>query len=320
MGVRFFLHGQNHRMHIVMASKVLFATLVAVSSAASPPAPYAPQETYPDLPPVYNYQYGVNDPEYSGAVFSQQENRADYDTSGEYRVNLPDGRVQIVTYTAGPEGYVADVKYEGEAVYAEVKPYKPAPPPAYKPAPAPYKPVVKVAPAPVVKVVPAPAPYKPAPAPYKPAPVVYAPAPAPYKPAPVVKVAPAPYKPAPVVKVVPAPYKPAPVYHAAPVYHKPTGYHAAPLAPKYTPKKYGYQVVTTAAPEPEVKAVVEEEAAPVEEEAAAPAPVEEAAAPAPAPAPVEKAAPATEAPIVPAYEAPASTEAAAAEETYRRLY
>merc|ERR1712121_15543 len=103
--------------------QVLFATLVALSSAASPPAPYAPQETYPDLPPVYNYQYGVNDPEYSGAVFSQQENRADYDTSGEYRVNLPDGRVQIVTYTAGPEGYVADVKYEGEAVYAEVKPY-----------------------------------------------------------------------------------------------------------------------------------------------------------------------------------------------------
>merc|ERR1712212_1369737 len=289
MGVRFFLLGQNHRTHRVMASKVLFATLVAVASAAGPPAPYAPQEAYPDLPPVYNYQYGVNDPEYSGAVFSQQENRADYDTNGEYRVNLPDGRVQIVTYSAGPEGYVADVKYEGEAVYAEVKPYKPAPAPAYKPAPAPYKP------APVVKVAPAPAPYKPAPAPYKPAPVVYKPAPVVYKPAPVV-------------------YKPAPV----PVYHKPTGYHAAPLAPKYTPKKYGYQVVTTPAPAPEVKAAVEEEAAPVVEEAAAPAPVEEAAAP--APAPVEKAAPASEAPIVPAYEAPATTEAAAAAESYRRLY
>merc|ERR1711970_1214788 len=231
----------EHRMHRVMASKVLFATLVAVASAAGPPAPYAPQEAYPDLPPVYNYQYGVNDPEYSGAVFSQQEKRADYDTNGEYRVNLPDGRVQIVTYSAGPEGYVADVKYEGEAVYAEVKPYKPAPAPAYKPAPAPYKPapVGKIAPAPVVKVVPAPAPYKPAPAPYKPAPVVYKPAPVPYKPAPV------PYKPAPV------PYKPAPVV-----------YKPAPVAPKYTPKKYGYQVVTTPAPAPEVKAAVEEEAAP----------------------------------------------------------
>merc|ERR1711874_836217 len=222
---------------------LLLASLVAVASAAGPPAPYpAPQESYPDLPPVYNYQYGVNDPEYSGAVFNHQENRADYDTTGEYRVNLPDGRVQIVTYTAGPEGYVADVKYEGEAVYAEVQPYKPAP--------APYKPVVKVVPAPVVKVVAAPAPYKPAP--YKPAPAPYNPAPAPYKPAPVVKVvpAPAPYKPAPV-------YHAAPVYHSAPVYHKPTGYHAAPLAPKYTPKKYGYSVVTTAAPE--VKAAVEEE-------------------------------------------------------------
>merc|ERR1711970_1341043 len=285
----------EHRMHRVMASKVLFATLVAAASAAGPPAPYAPQEAYPDLPPVYNYQYGVNGPEYSGAVFSQQEKRADYDTSGEYRVNLPDGRVQIVTYSAGPEGYVADVKYEGEAVYAEVKPYKPATAPAYKPAPAPYKPapVVKIAPAPVVKVVPAPAPYKPAPAPYKPAPVVYKPAPVVYKPAPV------PNKPAPVV------YKPAPV----PVYHKPTSYHAAPLAPKYTPKKYGYQVVTTPAPAPEVKAAVEEEAAPVVEEAAAPAP-----------ASVEKAAPASEAPIVPAYEAPATTEAAAAAESYRRLY
>merc|ERR1711970_1077911 len=274
MGVSTILPSRpERRMHRVMASKVLFATLVAAASAAGPPAPYAPQEAYPDLPPVYNYQYGVNDPEYSGAVFSQQEKRADYDTNGEYRVNLPDGRVQIVTYSAGPEGYVADVKYEGEAVYAEVKPYK-------------------IAPAPVVKVVPAPAPYKPAPAPYKPAPVVYKPAPVVYKPAPV-------------------PYKPAPV----PVYHKPTGYHAAPLAPKYTPKKYGYQVVTT--PAPEVKAAVEEEAAPVVEEAAAPAPVEEAAAP--APAPVEKAAPASEAPIVPAYEAPATTEAAAAAESYRRL-
>ena len=69
---------------------------------------------------VFQYQFGVNDPEYSGAVFSHQENRADYNTQGEYRVNLPDGRVQIVTYTAGPEGYVADVTYEGEAQYQEV--------------------------------------------------------------------------------------------------------------------------------------------------------------------------------------------------------
>merc|ERR1712209_369198 len=129
-----------------MASKLLFAALLAVGhSSPIAPAPYAPypaEPAYPDIAPNYNYQFGVNDAEYSGAVFSHQEDREAYNTKGEYRVNLPDGRVQIVTYSAGPEGYVADVKYEGEAVYAEVKPYKPAPPPAYKaaPAPAPYKP------------------------------------------------------------------------------------------------------------------------------------------------------------------------------------
>merc|ERR1712001_65751 len=137
-----------------MASKVLLAAFLAVSQVAQsspvgPPAPY-PVEAYPDIAPNYNYQFGVNDKEYSGAVFSHQENRADYNTQGEYRVNLPDGRVQIVSYTAGPEGYVADVTYEGEAVYADVPAYKPAPAP-YKPAPAPtYKPAP--APAPVVKV------------------------------------------------------------------------------------------------------------------------------------------------------------------------
>ena len=43
---------------------------------------------------------------------------------------LPDGRTQIVTYSVGDAypGYVADVRYEGEAHYApyEPKPYKPA--------------------------------------------------------------------------------------------------------------------------------------------------------------------------------------------------
>ena len=58
---------------------------------------------------LLQYQFGVNDAEYSGAVFSHQEDREAYNTKGEYRVNLPDGRVQIVSYTAGPEGYVADV-------------------------------------------------------------------------------------------------------------------------------------------------------------------------------------------------------------------
>merc|ERR1711863_41495 len=128
--------------HIMALLKVTLSALLAVAAASPlpdhpPPAPYhaphpAPGYAEPILPPVYNYEYGVNDPHY-GPVFSQKENRDNYDTAGEYRVNLPDGRVQIVSYTANADGYVADVRYEGEVVYPE---YKPHPGPAYKPAPA----------------------------------------------------------------------------------------------------------------------------------------------------------------------------------------
>ena len=53
---------------------------------------------------------------------------------GGYRVELPDGRTQIVTYHADHEGgFVADVKYEGEAKPYVAEPYQPAPP-KYKPA------------------------------------------------------------------------------------------------------------------------------------------------------------------------------------------
>merc|ERR1711931_265886 len=103
------------------------------------PAPYHPAPAYKepsyDGPAVYQYGYAVAD-DYSGANFAQNENRDGYATTGEYRVALPDGRTQIVTYSVadGYSGYVADVKYEGEAHYEPYKPtYKVAP--TYKPAP-----------------------------------------------------------------------------------------------------------------------------------------------------------------------------------------
>ena len=140
----------------------LFA-LVAVASAAprpdhGPPA-YAPAPSYAPAPAYhkpspykeekqapqpYEYKYGVED-SYSGTSFDKGENQDAYgNVAGSYRVNLPDGRVQVVTYTADHEnGYIADVSYEGVAAYPE------EPKGGYgHAAPAPYKPAPKYAPAP----------------------------------------------------------------------------------------------------------------------------------------------------------------------------
>ncbi|XP_037805111.1 cuticle protein 7-like [Penaeus monodon] len=99
------------------------------------PAHYEPE--YPDVPPKYNYNYGVADG-YSGANFAASESRDGYKTEGSYTVDLPDGRKQIVTYVDNGDGLIAEVTYEGEAQYPEHTPaYKPAPP-AYGPPPPTY--------------------------------------------------------------------------------------------------------------------------------------------------------------------------------------
>ncbi|XP_059087067.1 histidine-rich protein PFHRP-II-like [Tigriopus californicus] len=106
------------------------------------PAPYHPAPAHGhahgdeyEAAPVYQYGYAVAD-DYSGSNFAQNENRDNYATNGEYRVALPDGRTQIVSYSVADaySGYVADVRYEGEAKY---EPYQPAHKNAYHPAPAP---------------------------------------------------------------------------------------------------------------------------------------------------------------------------------------
>lgn len=59
----------------------------------------------------FDFAYSVNDP----ATANQQSHKAVSDgdvTRGEYRVALPDGRTQIVRYTADwKNGYNAEVKY-----------------------------------------------------------------------------------------------------------------------------------------------------------------------------------------------------------------
>ncbi|XP_066981526.1 pro-resilin-like [Macrobrachium rosenbergii] len=132
-----------------MALKVAFFAAVAVISvsADSPrlPAPSynAPAPSYRAPSPSYNapaatgpakydFNYAVKD-DYSGNDFGHQESRDGYNTQGSYYVQLPDGRLQKVTYTVnGDSGYVAEVSYEGEAQYPQPSGgYQPAPKSGY---------------------------------------------------------------------------------------------------------------------------------------------------------------------------------------------
>merc|ERR1712116_98272 len=56
------------------------------------------------LPPQpFQYEYGVKD-DYSGNAFAKTETQNDLgQVQGSYKVNLPDGRVQTVTYRADHE-------------------------------------------------------------------------------------------------------------------------------------------------------------------------------------------------------------------------
>merc|ERR1712165_422774 len=147
----------NNTMKVFIAISALIAT--AVAAPAGPPAPYHPAPApyhapaphhapaYDESPKPYVFKYGVAD-DYSGANFKAAEASDSKAVTGSYSVNLPDGRIQTVTYTADPYGYggfVADVAYSGEPHYPEYKPaYKAAP--AYKPAP--YHPAPAYKPAP----------------------------------------------------------------------------------------------------------------------------------------------------------------------------
>ena len=78
----------------------------------------SPPFKYEEPPQPYVYKYGVKDV-HTGTSFDKHEEKDDRgNLQGSYRVNLPDGRVQVVSYRATPEGgYKAEVTYEGEAIY-----------------------------------------------------------------------------------------------------------------------------------------------------------------------------------------------------------
>merc|ERR1712061_754212 len=100
------------------------------------PAPAYKAEEYPDEVSPYTFTYAVAD-DYSKANFQSEETSdGASNVAGSYSVALPDGRIQHVKYTSnGYDGFVADVTYEGTAVYPEAPAggYKAAPAPAYAP-------------------------------------------------------------------------------------------------------------------------------------------------------------------------------------------
>merc|ERR1711971_388299 len=114
--------------HAVHAAPAYHAPVVAHAA----PAYHAPAEVYADEVSPYTYTYAVAD-DYSKASFNAEEQSdGASNVAGGYSVALPDGRIQHVKYTSNAyDGYVADVTYEGTAVYPE------APAPGYHAAPAP---------------------------------------------------------------------------------------------------------------------------------------------------------------------------------------
>merc|ERR1739848_540728 len=145
MGISSFVEFDKPTIYLfIMFRLTVVCALVACAAAipAGPPAPYhAPAPAYgkaphyDETPKPYAFEYGVAD-DYSGANFKAAETADGKAVHGSYQVNLPDGRVQTVTYTADHyNGFVADVAYEGVPHYPEAKAYHPAPKPAYHPAP-----------------------------------------------------------------------------------------------------------------------------------------------------------------------------------------
>ncbi|XP_047489485.1 adhesive plaque matrix protein-like [Penaeus chinensis] len=72
----------------------------------------------------YKYGYSVAS-EDTGNYHARSEARDGETVSGSYKVALPDGRVQVVTYIADEQGFRAEVTYEGEATLSTMNPTPP---------------------------------------------------------------------------------------------------------------------------------------------------------------------------------------------------
>ncbi|XP_063872597.1 pro-resilin-like [Scylla paramamosain] len=94
-------------VNLMMAVLVV---LVVQSSGAQHPY------SYPPMP--YEFRYGVQD-KYNGNDYGHEEQSNGDSVTGRYYVLLPDGRRQIVSYTADHQrGYIATITYENTGVHS----------------------------------------------------------------------------------------------------------------------------------------------------------------------------------------------------------
>ena len=120
--MRFVCH-----FHFPSRQLIVLVALVAVAAADRRPYSYSPpqyssgsdSESYESSEAKYDFDWAVSE---DSNEFAHQEARDGDDTRGSYYVQLPDGRLQTVTYYVdGDNGYVAEVNYEGEAHYDSVE-------------------------------------------------------------------------------------------------------------------------------------------------------------------------------------------------------
>ncbi|XP_042858839.1 pro-resilin-like [Penaeus japonicus] len=111
---------ESFKVTVVLA--LLGVALALPQYSPAPAAPAAAPAQYGSSEPVdpasYTFSYDANDAQ-SGNQYGHAEQRDGPQSSGEYRVLLPDGRTQVVQYSVeGDSGYVAKVSYEGNAAPA----------------------------------------------------------------------------------------------------------------------------------------------------------------------------------------------------------
>ncbi|XP_046457189.1 cuticle protein 18.6-like [Daphnia pulex] len=127
--MKFFIFAALVSVAVAKSAYTAPSYAAPATQAYSAPAYSAPMYSSPSyethyVAQPYNFDWAVKEAGYynDNLDYSHSESSDGKVTTGTYHVVLPDGRTQIVTYRADSYGYVANVKYEGEAKYPEYKP------------------------------------------------------------------------------------------------------------------------------------------------------------------------------------------------------